>query len=144
MFDRICFPIRLITVVGCMALLSSCAVFTRSTEGTSETLHNTTDVSTDFTSSTSPRDEDKNSEAQKVKAFAAVNIDRLKEDMARGSGEHLTAFAHLLGIKENHKSDFFTLTKQNYPVLFSSEPTTSEDMLARLNTELNDYPAWRQ
>ena len=127
-----------------MALVSSCAVLTKSTEGTSETLQNTSEVSTDFTSSTSPRDDDKDTEAQKVQAFTTVNLDRLKEDMARGSGEHLTAFAHLLGIKENHKSDFFTLTKQKYPVLFSSEPTNAEDMLARLNTELNDYPTWRQ
>ncbi len=144
MFNINSLSIRLMTVVGCMILLSSCAVLTRSTEGTSETLQNTSDASTDFTSSTSPSDEEKKSDAQKVKAFAAVNFDRLKEDMARGSGEHLTAFAHLLGIKETHKSEFFAFTKHNYPTLFGSEPTTSEVMLARLDTELNAHPAWRQ
>lgn len=143
MIETIPFPIRLMAVVGFTVLLSSCATTTDSTEGTSETFGNTTHASTDFTSSTSPGDEDKKPEAQNVKVFAAVNLDRLKEDMALGSGEHLTAFAHLLGIKEAHRTEFFAFTKQNYPILFSSEPTTSDMMLARLNTELNAYPAWR-
>ena len=135
---------KLITIVGFMVMLSSCATTTRSTEATTETLENTSEASTDFTSSTSPRDEEKASQAHKIKTFAAVNIDRLKEDMARGNGEHLTAFAHLLGIPETHRAEFCALTKQKYPILFSSEPTTSEDMLAKLNTELNDHPRWWQ
>ncbi len=73
-----------------------------------------------------------------------VNLDRLKEDMARGGGEHLTAFAQLLGVKESHQADFFAVAKRDYPVLFSTEPTTSEQLLARLDTELNAYPSWRQ
>jgi hypothetical protein len=138
------FFIRFIAIAGLMALVSSCAVTTRSTEGSSETFQNTSEASTEFTSSTSPRDEEEKSEALKVKRFAAANLDRLKEDMARGNGEHLTVFAHLLGIKETHQSEFFTVTKQNYPVLFGSEPTTSEDLLTRLDTELNANPVWRQ
>lgn len=135
---------KVMTVVAFMVMLSSCAVTTRSTEGTTETLANTSEASTDFTSSTSPRGEEKDSQAHKIKAFAAVNIDRLKEDMARGNGEHLAAFSHLLGITETHQAEFFALTKQKYPILFSSEPTTPEDLLAKLNTELNDHPGWRQ
>ncbi len=134
---------KLMTIVGFMVMLSSCAITTRSTEGTTETLENTSEASTDFTSSTSPSDE-KVSQTNKIKTFAAVNIDRLKEDMARGNGEHLTAFAQLLGIPESHRAEFCALTKQKYPILFSSEPTTSKDMLARLNIELNDHPGLRQ
>lgn len=137
-------PIRLIAVLGFTALLSSCAVTTRSTEGTSETFQNTSEASTDMTSSTSPRDEEKESNAQKAERFAAANLERLQGDMARGGGEHLTAFAHLLGIKETRQGEFFSYTKQNYPLLFSSEPTTSADLLARLDTELEANPAWRQ
>jgi len=144
MFQITPFPIRLIVVGSLMALVSSCAVTTRSTEGTSETLQNTTEASTKFTSSTSPRDEEKDGAARDVKQFATVNLDRLQEDMALGSGEHLTAFAHLLGIRESHQAEFFAVTKQNYPLLFGSGPTTSEDLLARLDTELAAYPAWRQ
>jgi len=144
MLEKTSLPIRLTAVAGFMMLLSSCAVTTRSTEGSSETFQNTTDASTEFTSSTSPRDEDKKSDAQSVKQFAAVNLDRLKGDMARGGGEHLTVFAHLLGIRESHQGEFFAVTKQNYPLLFGSGPASSETMLARLNTELEAHPAWRQ
>ena len=134
--------LRLILFGSLMGMISACAVTTKSSEGSTETFQNTTDASSDFTSSTSPRDE-KHSEQQKAKQFAAANLDRLKEDMARGGGEHLTAFAYLLGIKESHQTEFFAVTKQNYPMLFGSEETTSDEMLARLDTELAAYPAWR-
>ncbi|MGD0585124.1 MAG: DUF3015 family protein [Oryzomonas sp.] len=144
MFQVTSFPMRVVVAGSLMALVSSCAVTTDSTKGTSETLQNTSEASTNFTSSTSPRDEGKTSDAQNVKRFASVNLDRLREDMARGSGEHLTAFAHLLGVRENRQAEFFAVTKQNYPILFGSEPTTSDEMLARLDTELAANPAWRQ
>lgn len=137
------YTVRLMLVGGLTVLLTSCAVTTRSTEGTSETFQNTTDASSDFTSSTSPRDET-HGQAKDVKQFASANLDRLKEDMARGGGEHLTAFAQLLRIKESRQPEFFTATKTNYPVLFSSERTTSEEMLAKLTTELDAHPTWRQ
>jgi hypothetical protein len=136
--------IKLIIICSFLGLVSACAVTTRSTEGTSETFENTTDASSDFTSSTSPRNDAKHSDAQSVTRFASANLDRLKEDMARGGGEHLTAFARLLGIKEIHQAEFFTVTRQNYPFLFGTEPTTTDDMLARLSTELDAYPTWRQ
>lgn len=144
MFENTFVRIRLMLVGSLMVILSACAVTTRSTEGTSETFHNTSDASTDFTSSTSPRDDDEKSDVQSVKQFASVNLDRLKEDMARGGGEHLTAFAHLLNIKEIHQPEFFRVSKQNYSKFFSPEPTTSEDMLARLETEMDAHPTWRQ
>jgi len=137
------FPFRVLVVGSLMALFSSCAVTTDSTQGTFETLQNTTDASTKFTSSTSPRDEGKAKNEQDVRRFAAVNLDRLREDMARGSGEHLAAFAHLLGVREDRKAEFFAVTKKNYHVLFGSEPRTSDEMLARLDTELAGYPEWR-
>jgi len=145
MLRTMSFPFRLIIIAGISVLMSSCAVTTRSTEGTTETFHNTSDASTEFTSSTSPRDEEKDKEAKNLeaRAFASANLDRLKEDMARGSGEHLTAFAHLLGIKETNRPEFYALAKEKYPVLFGSEPTTSDVMLARLDTELNHHPEWR-
>lgn len=137
------FPFRLLILAGISALMSSCAVVTKSTEASSETFENTSDASTDMTLSTSPRDEDRDSGNRKVKAYAAVNLDRLREDMARGGGEHLTAFAHLLGIRDTHRAEFYALARDRYPVLFSSEPTTSEVMLARLDVELGNHPDWR-
>jgi len=78
----------------------------------------------------------------KVKAFAAANIQRLEEDIARGGGEHLSSFAYLLGILDSHRAEFYAMTKQKYPVLFSSNPTTPEQLLARLDAELAAHPQW--
>lgn len=135
--------IGIMATVGFAALLSSCAVTTRSFEGTSETAVNTADASSEFTSSTFPRDVSQ-SQADRVDAFATANLDRLREDMARGEGEHLTAFSHLLNISPNHRTEFFALAKGKYPDVFRSEPTTPKEMVARLTTELDAYPGWRQ
>ena len=128
--------IKIVSAAGLVAFLSSC-------EGTTETFQNTSNASTEFTSSTSPGDKDK-SDAQLVNAYAAANFDRLREDMARGGGEHLAAFSHLLRIKEDHQSDFFQLTREKYGVLFSSDSTDAKEMVARLDTELKAYPEWRE
>ncbi|MEZ4599497.1 MAG: DUF3015 family protein [Syntrophotaleaceae bacterium] len=130
-----------ILMAGLLLLLTSCAVTTESTEGTTDTLENTSDATTDFTSSTSPGD-DHSSQAEKTRAFATVNLDRLREDMARGSGEHLASLAHLMGISEEHRQDFFELTKASYPELFRAEPVRAEDLLAGLNSELSHHPEW--
>jgi hypothetical protein len=137
-------PLTIILVsLAFMVVLSSCAVTTNTTEGTTETFENTTEVSTDFTSSTSPGGDDE-AKAEKTRAFAAANLERLREDMARGGGEHLASLAHLLGVSPNHREDFFVLTREKYSVLFTSEPTMPEDLLARLDTELGAHPRWRQ
>jgi hypothetical protein len=143
MFENMPVTIKFALIGSFLGLLSACAVTTGATDGTSETLQNTSDASTDFTSSTSPHKEAKEGGARQVQQFASVNFDRLREDIARGDGEHLRTFAHLLGIKENHQTEFFAVAKKNYSVLFT-EPTTSGNLLARLNTELEPYPTWRQ
>jgi len=135
--------VRLIPLAGLMLLFSACAVTTEMTEGTTDTLENTTDASTDVTSSTSPGQDD-HSQVQKTRAFATVNMDRLREDMARGNGEHLASLSSLLGVSENHRDDFFAFTKEKYPELFPSDTTNPDDLLARLDTELNHHPQWLQ
>jgi len=134
--------VQLLSLAAVALLMSSCAVTTRSTQGTSETFMNTSEASTEFSSSTSPRSDGKEASEAKVKAFAAANIQRLEEDIARGGGEHLSSFAHLLGIRDSHRDEFYAMTKQQYPVLFSSNPTTPEQLLARLNAELDVHPQW--
>ena len=143
MFEKMSVTLKLTLIGACLSLLSACAVTTKATDGTSETLQNTSDASTDFTSSTSPRKENREGEARQVQQFASVNFDRLREDMARGDGEHLRTFAYLLGIRENHQAEFFAATKKNYPVLFT-EPTNSANLLARLDSELQANPTWRE
>jgi hypothetical protein len=123
-------------------IMSSCAVTTKSSEGTTETFHNTTDASSELTSSTSPRAEE-SARDLKIKAFAAATIQRLQEDMARGGGEHLASFAYLLGIGTSHRPEFYALIREKYPVLFRN-PVTPEQLVARLDTELDAYPQWRR
>jgi uncharacterized Zn finger protein len=140
--ETLLFRLLALAVMG--LLVSSCAVTTRSSQGTSETFENTTEASTDVSSSTSPRSDEKKSSELKVKAYASANIQRLQEDIARGGGEYLSAFAHLLGINGSHRAEFYAMTKEKYPVLFNSRVTTSEQMLARLYSELDAHPLWRQ
>jgi hypothetical protein len=135
-------PLKLLSLAAVALLMSSCAVTSRTTQGTSETFQNTSEASTKFSSSTSPRSDEKKESAVKVKAFAAANIQRLEEDIARGGGEHLSSFAHLLGILDSHRAEFYAMTKEKYPVLFSSNPTTSEQLLARMDAELDAHPQW--
>ncbi|GFO58657.1 hypothetical protein GMST_09820 [Geomonas silvestris] len=132
---------RLLLVGSFLGIVSGCAVTTKSTEGTSETLQNTTDASSDFTSSTSPRDETSRND-QKVKQFASVNRDRIREDAARGGGEHLAAFAYLLGVKQERQPEFFQAARENYPTLFASQRST-DDLVAQLSAEVDAHPTWR-
>ncbi len=134
--------LKLLSLAVVALLMSSCAVTSRTTQGTSETFQNTSEASTKFSSSTSPRSNKEMAREVKVKAFAAANIQRLEEDIARGGGEHLSSFAHLLGILDSHRAEFYAMTKQKYPVLFSSNPTTPEQLLARLDAELAVHPQW--
>jgi Protein of unknown function (DUF3015) len=62
-------------------------------------------------------------------AFAEVNFDSLAQEMAKGQGEHLTAFAHLLGCPESGLSEFGHLTQRNYTQIFSRDPMTPLDLV---------------
>ena len=117
-----------VVLLGLAGLLSSCAL----TESTTETIGNTTNASIKFTSSTSPG-QSSSALDPKVYAFTAVNFDRLREDMARGGGEYLTSLASLIGIPESQHPAFFALTKERFPTLFSSEQTTPEELLGKLD-----------
>jgi hypothetical protein len=77
---------------------------------------------------------------QKVNVFADVNLDRLRQEMAQGQGEYLASLASLIGVPAERQSDFFTLTQEKYSTLFTSEQTTSNEMLVALNQELSAHP----
>ena len=125
-------------------MLSSCAVTTESTKSSSETFRNTSEASTKFTSSTSPGGgSSSKSKDEKALEFTKANFARVRSDMAVGGGEHLESLAALLGISDSHKSEFFSLTKNNFSTLFSSEHTTAEEMLTKLNSKLSIYPELR-
>jgi Protein of unknown function (DUF3015) len=62
-------------------------------------------------------------------AFAEVNFESIAREMAQGQGEHLTAFAHLLGCPENSVDEFGRLTQRNYPQIFSREAMTGLELV---------------
>src|SRR5262249_24319621 len=106
--------------------LSSCTVVTDPTK-----------ASSDLTSSTSPggssttlRDE------EKARAFAVVNFERLKKDMAAGQGEHLAAFSVLLHVPPEQQSAFFAFAQEKFSIVYPSEQVNADDMMMALSREL--------
>lgn len=123
---------------GVLALLSGCATTTAPTEASTNTFDKTSNVSLDATSSTSPGSS--SSDSAKAEAFTHTNFARVKMDMATGGGEHLQSLAALLHVSPDRQDAFFTLTREKFAVLYSSEATTPHEMLARLNIELAARP----
>ena len=134
--------LRLLGVMGLTIAVSSCAVTIDSLKASSETIHNTTDASSDFTSSTSPREA--KTPYQGAKAFTSYNFARLREDMAIGGGEHLASLAALLNIPDSNRPAFFRFTKERFSAWFNSEQATPDEVLAKLTAELADHPERRQ
>ena len=97
-------------------------------------------VSTDPSSSTPGSSRHGMNQQEKIQVFAAVNFDRLKEDMAKGRGEHLTSFAVLLGVPPEQQAEFFTFTQEKFSVLFPSGQVTATEMVAALTRELSSHP----
>jgi len=132
---------RVVAVLGIISMVYACATTTDTTESSSKTFHNTTDASSKFTSSTSPGGGSSDlAKKEQALAFSKVNLERIKTDIALGGGEHLTSLATLLDIPARNQQEFFTLTKTNFSTLFGPENTTAEELLARLDTELNANP----
>ena len=132
---------RVVAVLGVMSILYACAVTNSSTESSSQTFQNTTDASSKFTSSTSPgSDSSESAKKEQALAFSKMNLERIKTDIAVGGGEHLTSLATLMEIPAHNQQEFFALTKSDFSILFSSDQTTAEELLARLDDELNANP----
>jgi hypothetical protein len=70
----------------------------------------------------------------RLRMFAGANLDNLARDMARGEGETLDAFAHLMKISEADKSHFFRFTQAHFADIFASDAVTAGEMLASLQT----------
>lgn len=131
----------IIGLLGVLIIFNACAVTNSSTESSSQTVQNTTDASSKFTSSTSPGSgSDESAKNEQALAFSRVQLERIKTDMAVGGGEHLTSLATLLGVPSHNQPEFFALTKANFSTLFSTEPTTAEELLARLDDQIDTHP----
>jgi len=130
--------LRAAAVLGVLFVLYACAVTTEVTESSSQTIENTTEASSRFTSSTSPGgDSASYTKKERALAFSKVKLERIKTDMAMGGGEDLTSLATLLEVPAHNQQEFFAITKANFGTLFNSEQTTAEELLARLEGELS-------
>jgi hypothetical protein len=52
--------------------------------------------------------------------FMEVNLASLSKDAAQGQGEHLSAFAEILGCSQGESSTFSDVTRSNYSEIFKS------------------------
>ena len=68
----------------------------------------------------------------RVRMFAGANLDNLARDMARGEGETLDAFAHLMSIQEADREHFFRFTQSHFGDIFAGDQVTAGDMLSSL------------
>ena len=123
--------IRLMAVVAFSALACACTL-RGTTESETDTTNNIT-VSTSgrtwFTPDGLVRDD------QKVNAFATLNFENLRQDMARGEGEYLVSFSNLLGVQPDRRAAFFAFAQDRYPIVGVS--TTAGEFIARLDREMS-------
>lgn len=114
--------------------ITSCSIVTDPTKSSS-----------DFTSSSSGGSSSREKKArneEKIRDFATVNFERLKEDMATGHGEHLTSLATLLGVPPDSHAQFCLFTQEKFADVVRSEQVTPEEMLAALRHELSVHPVF--
>jgi hypothetical protein len=73
-------------------------------------------------------------------AFAEVNFQDLKRNMATGGGEFLTSFATLLGCDDAAKPVLAKMTQTKYESILPSEKTTPIQMLVGVKTQIKGNP----
>jgi len=106
------------------------------------TTNETTDTTSNITGTTSGKSWFEGGlvkKDQEVNAFAHLNFENLKQDMAAGHGEYLASLGSLMGIAPAHEANFFALTQAHYTTLIRSEQTTPAEMLVALNQLLVPY-----
>lgn len=74
-------------------------------------------------------------------AFAEVNFQDLKANMAAGGGEFLSSFATLLGCEDASKQALAQMTQAKLEVLVPSTSTTPIEMLVALKQQIKASPA---
>jgi DUF3015 family protein len=69
-------------------------------------------------------------------AFAEVNFQDLKRNMAAGGGEFLTSFATLLGCEDAQKPVLARMTQTKYEAILPTEKTTPIEMLSGVKQQI--------
>lgn len=123
--------------IAVLALTVSACTFKGTTKGT-------TDATSDVTATTSGKSWFEGGMVKKdqaVNAFAHLNFENLKQDMAMGRGEYLASLGSLMGVAPARQNEFFVLTQAHYTTLVGSEQTTPAEMLVALNQLLEPRTA---
>ena len=63
----------------------------------------------------------------------------MNEDAARGKGDHLTAFAQIMGCSKERESQFAALVRENYSIFFG-RTVTPTDLLTQFETLILENP----
>jgi hypothetical protein len=69
-------------------------------------------------------------------AFAEVNFQDLKRNMAAGGGEFLTSFSTLLGCEDSAKPTFFKMTQDKYESILPTEKSGPLDMVVAVKAQI--------
>jgi hypothetical protein len=69
-------------------------------------------------------------------AFAEVNFQDLKRNMATGGGEYLTSFATLLGCEDSAKPALAKMTQSKYETILPTEKTSAMETLTGVKTQI--------
>mgnify|MGYP001824203065 CR=1 FL=1 len=64
--------------------------------------------------------------------FLDDNMEKVARDMSTGQGESLGTLANLMGVQEQDKDRFFSVTHDNFSTIFSSDSVSSVDVMASL------------
>ena len=120
--------LRLVSVGLALLSLAACT-FRGTTAEISDTTHNTT-ISTSgrswFTEDGLVR------QGEQVNAFAALNIENLRQDMACASGEYLASLGTLMGVPYDQQPVFFQLAQAQFQAGRWHDVTPAE-LVAGLN-----------
>ena len=73
-------------------------------------------------------------------AFAEVNFDDLKRNMAAGGGEYLRAFSSLLGCEESARPAFFKMTQDRLGTIIPSDKVSPIDLVVATKVEIRASP----
>lgn len=73
-------------------------------------------------------------------AFAEVNFDDLKRDMAAGGGEYLRSFSSLLGCEESARPAFFKMTQDRLETIIPSEKAGPIELVVATKGEIRANP----
>jgi len=78
--------------------------------------------------------------ARATEVFVEVNLDSIRQDMAKGEGEYVNTLASLLGATEATQPQLVRFFHAEYPSLFPTAQTSSEELLKTLSEKLAAHP----